>query len=79
MPKTITLRVADDTYNMFKNAAQGEKRSISNYIEFAAVSYLSNRLYVSDEEMKDILKDRQLLSSLKKAEKDIAQGKFRVV
>jgi hypothetical protein len=79
MPKTITLRVEDDTYNIFKNAARGEKRSISNYIEFAAISYLSSQVYVSDEEMNDILQDKQLLSSLKKAEKEIQKGKYRIV
>ncbi len=79
MSKTITLRVDEDIYNILKAAAQGEKRSISNYIEFAAISYLSNQLYVSDEEMSNILSDRQLISNLKKAENDIKEGKYRVV
>jgi uncharacterized protein (DUF1778 family) len=79
MSKTITLRVDEDTYNIFKVAAQGEKRSISNYIEFATISYLSNQLYVSDEEMSNILSDRQLISNLKKAENDIKEGKYRIV
>jgi hypothetical protein len=79
MAKTITLRVDDNTYNIFKSAASGEKRSISNYIEFAAISYLSNQLYVSDEEMNDILSDKQLIASLKKAEDDIKEGKYKIV
>ena len=64
---------------MFKNAARGEKRSISNYIEFAAISYLSSQLYASDEEMESILSDKQLISSLKKAEKEIKEGKYKIV
>ena len=79
MAKTITLRVEEDTYNMLKNAAQGEKRSISNFIEFAALSYLSSQLYVSNEEMNNILSDKQLLANLKKAEKEIKEGKYRIV
>jgi len=79
MPKTITLRVDDNTYNIFRAAALGEKRSISNYIEFAAISYLSNQLYVSDEEMNDILTDKQLITSLKKSENDIKEGKYKIV
>ena len=31
--KTITLRVKDDLYNMFKIATKGEKRTLSNFIE----------------------------------------------
>ncbi len=79
MSKTITLRVAEDTYDMFKNAARGEKRSISNYIEYAAISYLSSQVYVSDEENESILSDKQLISSLKKAEKEIKVGKYKIV
>ena len=79
MSKTITLRVDDDTYNILKAAALGEKRSISNFIEYAAISYLSNQLYVSDEEMNEILSDEQLIASLKKAEDDIKEGKYKIV
>lgn len=78
MAKTITLRIDDDTYTLFKRGAEGERRSISNFIEYAALSYLSNSLYVSDQEMNDILADKELVASFKKAERDIKEGKYRI-
>lgn len=64
--KTITLRIEDNLYNMFKNAAKGEKRTISNFIEYAALNYLTNESFVSDEEMEDILNDQNLVDGLRK-------------
>lgn len=79
MPKTITLRLDDDTYKMLKTASEGEKRSISNFIEYATVSYLTGESYVSDTEMEYILKDKALLKNLKQAEDNIAKGKYKIV
>jgi len=35
MAKTITIRIDDDTYELFKSAAEGERRSISNFIVYS--------------------------------------------
>jgi uncharacterized protein (DUF1778 family) len=37
MGKTITLRVEDDVYNTLKRAADGDSRTISNFIKHAAI------------------------------------------
>ena len=79
MPKTITLRIDEDIYGLFKTAASAEKRTISNFIEYATLNYLTEESYVSDAEMKDILADQQLLQSLKNAKKDIKKGKYKIV
>jgi len=79
MAKTITLRVEDSVYAMLKTAAIGEKRSISNFIEYAAVAYLSAASYASEEEMNEILKDKKLVKSINQARKEIKQGKFKIV
>ena len=79
MPKTITLRIDEDVYGLFKTAASAEKRTISNFIEYATLNYLTEESYVSDAEMKDILADQQLLQSLKSAKKDIKKGKYKIV
>jgi len=39
MPKTITLRIDEDVYGLFKTAASAEKRTISNFIEYATLNY----------------------------------------
>ena len=65
MGKTITLRIDDDTYNMIRMAASGERRTISNFIEYATISYLSEESFVSDDEMDSILNDQNLIKNLK--------------
>jgi len=77
--KTITLRIEDDLYNMFKTAANGEKRTLSNFIEYAAQNYLSDEAFVSDGEMDEIFSDKKLISSIKKGKEDIKKGRFKIV
>ena len=77
--KTITVRVDDNTYNVLKKAADGERRTISNFIENASLSYLTNEIYVSDYEMEQIMKDAKLVSGIKKGLEDVKKGKYRVV
>ena len=79
MAKTITLRIEDSVYKVFKRAANGENRSISNFIETAAYSYLLTDHYVSDEEMNDIISDKNLLKGIKSSLEDIKRGKFKIV
>ncbi|HRZ28518.1 MAG TPA: CopG family transcriptional regulator [Spirochaetota bacterium] len=77
--KTITVRVDDDVYNILKKAADGERRTISNFIENASLSYLTNEIYVSDYEMSDIMKDARLVSGIRKGLDDVKKGKYKVV
>ena len=79
MAKTITVRVDEDSYKMIKTAANGVRRTISNFLEFATLSYILNESYVSDNEMDTILSNKELLRSLKKGEKDIKEGRYKIV
>ena len=77
--KTITVRVDDNVYNILKKAADGERRTISNFIENASLSYLTNGIYVSDYEMADIMKDAKLVAGIKKGLDDVKKGKYKIV
>jgi uncharacterized protein (DUF1778 family) len=79
MSKTVTMRLDDDTYNLIKNAALGERRSMSNFIEYATMAYLAEESFVSDNEMNEILEDKELLLNLKNASREIEQGKYRII
>lgn len=79
MAKTITIRIDDDTYNMIKTAADGERRSISNFIEYATITYLTEESFVSEDEMNDILADEKLLKALQDGKKEIEEGKYNIV
>jgi len=73
------MRIDDDIYQMFKKAAHGARRTISNFLEFATLSYLSQETYVSDSEMKEILKDKDLLRDLKHGDREIKEGRYKIV
>ena len=75
MSKAITVRLDDDSYKLLAQKAKAEKRSLANYIEVAATRYAIDANYVSDEEMNEILSDKKLLASLKRAQKDVALGR----
>lgn len=79
MAKTVTLRVEDSVYNLIKKAADGERRTISNFLEYAALNYLISDLYVSDEEMEDLLADKLNIKSLKVGIKEFNEGKYNIV
>jgi uncharacterized protein (DUF1778 family) len=76
MAKTVTIRMDDKSYKLLKSAAVAQKRSISNYIEFAAVNYAIEDSFVSDDEMADILSDKKLMTDLNKALADVKQGRY---
>jgi len=76
MAKTVTIRVDDDVYSMFKHAADGQKRTMSNFIEYAALTYLVNDMYVDDHEMQDILKNS---ADLKSGLSDAMHGRYSIL
>lgn len=79
MAKTITVRVDDTTYNKIKTAADTERRTISNFIEYAVLSYIEESSVVADEEMEGIREDSELIENLKKALGEVKEGKYRIV
>jgi uncharacterized protein (DUF1778 family) len=56
VPKTLTVRMDDATYDLVAEAAASENRSVSNFIETAARDRAVAEIFVSDEEMAEIQK-----------------------
>jgi len=77
MSKTVTIRLDEDTYQMIRQAAEGELRSISNFIEYATISYLTEQTFVSDDEMSEILADDSLKTALQKARREAGPSSAR--
>ncbi len=77
--KTITVRVDDSVYQMIKLAADGQRRNISNFIEYATLQYLTSSQYVSDSEMNEILQDKELVKNLETGLKEAKNGDFVIV
>jgi hypothetical protein len=76
MAKTITLRIDDNVYNTLKRAAEGDKRTISNFVEYATINYILNNNIVDDEEMNEILYFKK---DIKKGLDDIKKGRYKIV
>ena len=79
MGKTITIRIDDETYKKIKSAAKTEKRTISNFMEYATIAYLENSNFVRDEEMIQIAEDHELMNRLQQSIQDIKRGDYRIV
>ena len=76
MAKTITVRLEDSVYQIFKRAAEGQKRTISNYIEYATLNFTVNETVVDDVEMNEILGFEK---DIKKALADISGGRYKII
>ena len=77
--KTVTMRVDDAVYQMIKTAADGQRRNISNFIEYATLQYLTSSQYVSDAEMNEILNDKELVKNLEKGLVEVKNGEYDLV
>jgi len=77
--KTVTMRVDDSIYNMIKLAADGQKRNLSNFIEFATMQYLTSSQFVEKDEMSEILEDKELVKNLMNGLEDFKKGDYKIV
>jgi uncharacterized protein (DUF1778 family) len=78
MSKTVTLRLNENIYDLFKAMAESDNRPLSNFIETTALRYIEEHEYVDDYEMEEIRGNQELNKSLKRALKDMKakKGKF---
>jgi len=79
MAKTVTLRLEEEVYKVFVEAAKAENRPLSNLIETAALSRIREQQFVDDAEMSEIMANENLLKRLKKGARDAEMGKGRFV
>ncbi|WP_294885257.1 MULTISPECIES: CopG family transcriptional regulator [unclassified Sulfurimonas] len=77
--KTVTMRVDDSIYDMIKLAAEGQKRNISNFIEFATLQYLTSSQFVENDEMAEIMNDKELVKNLMDGLNDFKNGDYTIV
>ncbi len=74
MPKTITMRLDDDAYRLFQTYADRDNRSLSNFIETAALRFIRETETLEAYEMAEIQGNAALNASLKRGLRD-AKGK----
>ena len=79
MSKTITIRLADEKYELFKKFAAMDNRAISNFIETATLRYIEQLEYADEWEMSEINSDEELQESLKRGRTDVRKNRKRRV
>ncbi len=79
MSKTVTLRLNDKIYTLFRNLAESENRPLSNFIETSVLRFIENSQFVDEFEMAEIQRNQDLNRSLKRALKDVKAKRGRFV
>jgi len=70
MSKTVTLRLDESVYGMFRNWAKRDNRPLSNFIETAALRFIEEHEVVDEFEMAEIEENDVLNNSIKRGLKD---------
>lgn len=78
MSKTVTLRLKDDVYKAFLEAARAENRSLANLIETAAFNKIREQQFADDTEMAELLSNHALMQRIKQGSQEakIRKGRF---
>ncbi len=79
MSKTVTLRLKENVYTMFRNLAASENRTLSNFIETSVLRFIEHNQFVDEYEMTEIQNKKELNESLNRALKDVKEKKGRFV
>ncbi len=79
MPKTITLRLSDEVYKKFSDAAIEDNRSISNLIETLASKKLNEEMLADDFEMEEIFLNKKLLKKLEQGHSHAKMKKGKLI
>jgi hypothetical protein len=73
------MRINESVLEKLMKFAKMENRSLSNFIETAALKYINEVEYADEFEMNDILNDPDLLKKLKKGSSDAKKQRGRFV
>ncbi len=79
MSKIVTMRIKDSVLEKLMKFAKLENRSLSNFIETAALKYINDIEYADEFEMSDVHRDTDLLKKLKKGSSDAKNKRGRFV
>jgi len=79
MSKTVTIRLDEETYREFREAAEAERRPLSNLIETAALASIRERQFGDDAEMAEIRSNENLIERLKSGSEDARAERGRFV
>ena len=79
MSRTVTLRLKDSVYERLRTLAEGDNRSLSNFIETATLRYLEQEEQVDEFEMQEIRGNQPLNESITRGLNDAKERRGRHV
>ena len=79
MSRTVTLRLKDSVYERLRTLAEGDNRSLSNFIETATLRYLDQEEHVDEFEMQEIRGNQPLNESIVRGLEDAKERRGRYV
>ena len=79
MTKTTILRLRENKYQRFKQLAESDNRSISNFIENAAWRFIEEEEYLDDFENDEILSKKELMDSIQRGYEESIEGKGKLI
>jgi hypothetical protein len=79
MSKTITLRLSEENYKIYRKLADSDNRPISNFIETAVKRFIEHNVFVDEFEMAEIRDNTELNKSIKRGLSDMKQRKGRLI
>jgi predicted transcriptional regulator len=79
MSKTVTLRLDESIYNIFRNLAISENRTLSNFIETSVLRFIEHNQFADEFEMTEIRNNKELNASLIRAIEDAKANEGRFV
>ena len=79
MSRTVTLRLKDGEYERLRALAEGDNRSLSNFIETATLRYLDQEEHVDEFEMQEIRGNQPLNESIARGLEDAKARRGRYV
>ena len=71
MTKTVTLRLDERVYERFRTFAERDNRTLSNFIETAALRFIESEQFADEFEMEEIKFNKSLNQSLKSGLADV--------
>lgn len=79
MSKTVTVRLDEEQYKLFKKFADMDNRAIANFIVTATSRYIEEISYVDEFEMTEIESNRELEQSLERGRADVKENRIRIL
>jgi hypothetical protein len=79
MSKTVTLRLSDDDYQLFRQSAEKDKRTLSNYIVTATKYFIQENELLNEAEMEEIRDNVALGRSIHRGHAEAKAKQGRIV